>query len=50
MRLILVKIDEYLLIKGLLYINPSGEYDEVYMKLKLGCKGEICVEIGSFHL
>ena len=31
-------------------LSPSGEYEEVYMKLKLGCKGEICVEIGSFHL
>ena len=29
---------------------PSGQYDEVYIKLKLGYKGEICVEIGSFHL
>ncbi|HDN27484.1 MAG TPA: hypothetical protein ENG03_10400 [Thioploca sp.] len=27
-------------------LSPSGEYDEVYIKLKLGYKGEICVEIG----
>jgi hypothetical protein len=31
-------------------LSPSGEYDQVYIKLKLGYRGEVCIEIGSFHL
>jgi hypothetical protein len=30
--------------------SASGASDEVYLKLKLNHRGEICIEIGSFHL
>ena len=30
--------------------SSLGQWDEIYIKLKLNYRGEICVEIGSFHL
>ncbi|KHD05932.1 MAG: type II toxin-antitoxin system MqsR family toxin [Pseudomonadota bacterium] len=30
--------------------SPLGEVDDIYIKLKLNYKGEVFVEIGSFHL
>lgn len=31
-------------------LSPSGKYDDIYIKLKLNYRGDLCVEIGSFHL